>query len=218
MDLYYQTYKSEEDFFDIEHFIYLAGISYASFLQSEYERSYKQNLAENGIGSAFLNPDWFILEEIEIKPGDNLAPHIAELKHPVFQFNFDTQNNGIKEIMPLNGTCNEFVRIGFDERYKLKLLPPSPEVYWFPMARKIGFAKIYCGLSKAVALYIPSPSCGDTEVPIPDAMEGTILAATLNLMQQAKAGQPVIDTTSDGNPNKEMVTELNNIINKIRQR
>ncbi len=216
MDLYYQQYKSEEDFFQFSHFLYLTAIGYAAYLQSEYEKSYAKNLAETGTGEATLNSEWFITEEIEIKNSDQVASFYAQLKHPVFQFNFDKQSSGIKDIIALNGRCKDFVRINFDERYKLSLLPPSEEIYWYPLVSKLFFHRIQCGLSKALAIYIPAVSCDNEDAVIPDAMEGIVLASTIDIMQRAKAGTPIVDATSDGNPNKEMLNEINNIINKKR--
>lgn len=216
MDLYYQTYKSEEHFFELYHFKYMASIAYSSFLQLEYEKSYALNKQETGTGFATLNAAWFINEHVKIEKSDEIAEYVACLPVLPFQFKYDQQHHGIKAILPLNGKCKEFIKWSMEQRYKLELLPPSPEVYWFPLGEKVYFDHLFCGMSQAIIIYIPSASCLNDNAVIPDPMEADVVTATLNLMFQAKAGTPVIDVTSDGNPNASLQTEINNLFNKLR--
>lgn len=219
MDLYYQEYKSTEDFFELMHFQYMASIVYSDLLQKEYEKSYKLNLAETGIGEASLNPAWFITEHLTIiRTDDGVADFVGELKCPVFQFTFDKSNCGIKDLMGLNGKCKDFIRMNSDERYKIALLPPSPEVYWFPLGeKKIYFANVYCGVSKALVLYIPEANYLNDSAIIPSGIEAQLVRAVLDIMFAARNGK-VIDVTEDSNPNSALQTEINNLFAKMRNK
>lgn len=216
MDLYYQQYKSEEDFFKLYHFKYLVSISYAAYLQNEYEKSYKMNLAETGVGEATLSPEWFINNNIEVKRSDDkISPFVGELPCKPFHFKFDKQSSGIKDVLPLNGRCGDFIRMNSDEKYKFELIPASPEIFWFPLGNKIHFSNISCGLSSALVIYIPSMQDLDDNAIVPEGIELDVLSATLNLMFNAKKGTPVIDVTQDDNPNKALQTEINNLFSKM---
>jgi len=216
MDAFYQQFKSEEDFFELYHFKYLLSVMYFSYLQKEYEQSYKQTFIETGTGMATINPEWYMPQEITITPSDKIAAYVGELQCKPFQFRFDNQSTGIRDIVPIAGRCKEFIRINFDERYKFELLPPSSEVYWFPLGNQIYFNHIKCGLSKAIVLIIPDIDPNDENAVIPAAIEADVLSATLNFMLQARQGKQVIDVSQDGNPNMSLQTEINNLFTKMQ--
>lgn len=216
-DLYYQQYKTDDDFFELYHFKYLASITYSALLQQEFEKSYAKNLQEHGEGSADLNPEWFIHEELKIKRAQEIAPYEAQLScRSAFSFRYDKQNSGIKDILPLNGRCGDFIRMSMDEKWKFDLLPTSSEIYWFPLGPKIYFSNIHCGASRATIIYIPAIDGMDDNVQIADGMQKTIIEETLNLMFTARNGK-VIDTTNDGNANATLETEINDKFSKIRK-
>lgn len=217
MDLYYQQFKSTEDFFELSHFEYLNSIAYAAVLQEEYEKSYKMSLIERGIGMGEVNTLWLLQEEIEIKKSDSkIARYEAEFKQIPFSFKYDRSDSGVQEIIPLNGQCDSFIKMSVAERWKLKLLPYSNEIFWYPMSNKIYFSNIHCGMSKALLLYVPgiNSECADEAV-IADTMEESVIRRTLELMFQARNGA-IIDMSSDQNPNKNLQTEINEKFSKTR--
>lgn len=218
MDLYYQQYASDEDFFKIYHFKYLNGITYAALLQAEYEKSYAKNLAETGIGMATISDDWFCHETVQLVRATEIGQFVTQLKcHKIFSFRYDRQDTGLKDVIALNGSCGDFIRLRFIERWKLQLLPEgTPEIYYFPLGNKIYFSNITCGLSKAIVVYIPALNMLD-DIDIAPTLEADIVQGTLNLMFAARQGKPVIDTTNDGNPNATMETEINEKFEKIRK-
>jgi hypothetical protein len=223
MDLYFQEYRKDDEFFELYHFSYLCSIAYARVLQDEYEKSYAMNLRETGVGMATISDDWFINVPITIsrtqKDTEALASFEATIPCSIFSFRYDRSNAGIKEIIPLNGRCGDFIRTSLALKWSLKLIPGgTPEIFWFPMGKKIYFSNIQCGLSKATLVYIPSLSDLNAEAEVASAVEFMVVQETLNLMFTARQGKPVVDTTSDGNPNAIMETEVNSQFNKARHR
>lgn len=221
MDSYYQNYATSDDFFELYHFKYIGGIAYAALLQDEYEKSYKLHAQLEGIPQAELNPEWFIHQKISIKRKNDITQFEAEMPceslNPVFSFRFDKSNCGIKDIIPDNGTCKDFIRMSFDEKWKLNLLPPSPEIYWFFLGNKVYFSNIRCGLTEATIVYIPSLDYViNHDGHLPDAIEYLIFEKALTIMLQARAGV-VIDTSIDGNPNKNIESEINEKFSKMKR-
>lgn len=215
MDLYYQQYKSATDFFELIHFKFLASAAYGKILQDEYKLSYDRNRAEEGIGSATLNPEWFIPEDVEIVMSD-IGDREAKLKQPFFTFRFDKQFSGIQEVTPMSpNKCGEFIRLGIDEKWKLKMDIVTDVVFWYPVTDKIIFHNVKCGLKKATIFYIPSLSELKDESPIPLSMTDDIVTRVLQIMFAARQGA-VIDMTNDGNPNKVIESEINTAFQKIR--
>jgi hypothetical protein len=207
MDLYYQQYKSGEDFFDHVHFRFIAGAVYAKVLQDEYERSYAKSLAERGIGEASLNPEWFIPEEIEVVASD-LADYEATLKHPFFAFRFDRQFSGIQDIVPIVGRCKDFIRMSPEQKWQLEMVPDNDVVFWYPVKDKIMFHNVKCGLKRARILYIPSLGDNDEDTPVSATMAEDIVTRSLQIMFLARQGM-VVDMTADKNPNKVLESEIN---------
>ncbi len=217
MDLYYQQYKTDDDFFELYHFKYLNSVAYASLLQDEYEKSYNKSLQETGEGHGQINSEWFIHENIKINRAKEIAPFEAQLTcKSIFSFRYDKQNSAINDIIALNGRCGDFIRMNLDEKWKLKLLPESSEIYWFPLGSKIYFSNIKCGLSEAIIVYIPSIDDMNDDAQIAGGMEKAIIESTLSLMMNARNGA-VIDVSNDGNANKTIQTEINDKFNKIRR-
>lgn len=214
MDLYYQQYKSDEDFFQFYHFQYLNSVVYGKILQEEYEKSYKLSLAERGIGEATMNPEWYVPAELDVVPSEEGDREVVLPSCP-FTFRFDRSSTGIQNISQLAGRCGEFIRISAEETWKLKSAPNTDIIWWYPLGNKIIFPKIHCGLKKVRVLYIPSLKELDDNCAIPDSMAHDIIAGTLNLMFIARSGG-VVDMTSNQNPNKVMETELDTTFKNLK--
>lgn len=214
MDLYYQQYKSDEDFFEEEHFQYLVTVAYAKLLQDEYEKSYAKARAEKGRGEAQLNPQWFIPEDHELQASD-LGDKEISLKNCPFSFRFDEQSSSIQGVYPLGGKCSELIRTNIESLWALKHVPTTNIVWWYPVGNKIIFKNIHCGLKRVKILYIPSLKDIDDECGVPDSMQGDIMDWVLQRMSVARQGG-VIDMTADQNPNKMIETEINTAFRNLK--
>lgn len=214
MDLYYQQYKSDEDFFEEYHFKYIVAAAYAKLLQDKYEKSYAKNKRENNIGEATLNPQWFVTEEIEVGSSDD-ADKELELKSCPFFFDFDKQSSSIQGIYPLSGKCREFIRIGVDDLWKLNNAPTTNIVYWYALGNKIKFRNVHCGLRKVRVAYIPSFNELEDNCSFPDSLIFETVTLSYNMMRSAREGT-IIDFTNNQNPNKVMETEIDTVYKNLK--
>lgn len=215
MDLYYQQFKADEDFFELSHFEYLAGIAYAKILQDEYEKNYKMNLQIEGYGFVDLSQDWLKIEEQKLEK-DSYGFFIKLDKKP-FSFLYDKQSSAIQNVTPLGGKqCSEFIRMNADEKWKLCALPGTAQIFWYLEGDKIRFENIACKPEKIKVLYVPGLDDDfDGDFNIPKSKEADIVDWVLNRMFVARQGG-VVDMTNDSNPNKTLATEINNIFSQIK--
>lgn len=215
MDLYYQQYKSDEDFFELYHFEYLSWVAYSKLLQDEYEKSYKMALAETGIGLAQINPQWYKIEEKDVVASD-MGDREVVLDNCPFTFRFDKQSTGIQDILPLSGKCGEFIRLGIGEWWKLKNAPNTDIVWWTPVGNKIIFKKLKCGLKKVKIIYIPSFDLKNPDnCMLTDSAQADIIDWVLQRMFAARQGI-VIDMTANQNPNKVIETEIDTAFRNLK--
>jgi hypothetical protein len=215
MDLYYQQYKADEDFFELSHFEYLAGVAYGKILQDEYEKNYKMNLQIEGYGFVDLSQDWLKIEELKLEK-DAYGYFIKLSKKPL-SFLYDKQSSAIQNIVPLGGTkCAEFIRMNAEENWKICALPNVRQIFWFLEGDKIRFENLQCKPEKLKVLYVPELNdSNDGDFNIPKSKEADIVDWVLNRMFVARQGN-VVDMTNDSNPNKTMGTEINNIFSQIK--
>src|SRR4051812_28645964 len=116
MDLYYQNYKADEEFFKKHHFKYLVGVCYNSFLQTYYDQSYNKNLAENGHGDVDLPTDWFLEEVAEVRLEG--GKYMTDLKTKPYSFLNDNQYRSIQDIILNDCSCEmRLARIQLIERW-----------------------------------------------------------------------------------------------------
>lgn len=215
MDLYYQSFKADEDFFGINDFKYLNSVAYADFLQQYYDQSYQKNLAEKGIGDVELADDLFILEEAEVKYAN--GQYAAILKQKPFSFLHDNNYRSIQNIFPpSDAECNvRLARVSSLVAPKLETLPVTQYTFWYRISDKIIFKKVRCGLGKVTVQYIPSLGSLDDDAELADAMQKRTIDATLTLMFAARNGTTV-NLTNNQNTNKALETEIDNIFRQLK--
>jgi hypothetical protein len=216
MDLYYQNYKSDEDFFKKHHFKYIAAVAYNALLQSYYDDSYRRNLAENGRGDVDLNQDWFITEEVEIKNEHGLF--VGSFKNKPYAFMHDNQYRSISTIIPLTQTTGCIVKLArIDEKivWQLSSLPKTAYTFWYLLGGKLRFANVRCGVGKVLVYLIPALMDTEDDRVIADALEAPVIQAALNMMFTARQGT-VVDMTNNQNPNKAMETEIDTVFRGLK--
>lgn len=215
-DLYFQDYRKGEDFFQEVHFIYLCGVSYSKIVEDEYKQARREAFAENGIIDVQLSDEWLLFEKLKVSKADEEGVYKAELKHPVFSFPFDPNNNGIQTVRNLNFTgCKEFIRIPARRKWAVCRLPVSDNVYFYTERRTMYFVNAKCGLDKADLQvgYVSDPSdesFGENGGDIPTSKVEMIIRSTLDLLKKAAAGV-VVDMTNNANPNKRLQTEVDTV-------
>jgi hypothetical protein len=215
MDLYYQNYKADEEFFKKHHFKYLVTVCYNSFIQDYYDLNYTKNLAENGHAQVDLSSDWFVEEEAEVKYEN--GNYTAILKNRPFAFLHDNQYRSISDIVPVDCDCDvRLSRIKAVERWKLSALPATSYTFWYLFAgNRIRFEKVKCGIGKIIVYVLPSLVTTDDKAVIASGLQQKVIEATLNLMFQARQGT-VVDFTNNQNPNKVMETEIDTVFRGLK--
>lgn len=216
MDLYYQAYKSDEDFFELYHFQYLVGVGYGKVLQDEYEKNYKLNLQIEGYGYVNISQDWLKSEEHTIEKDKDDRFFIKLNKKP-FSFLFDNQTSAVQNVIPLGGPkCGEFIRMNGDERWKLCAVAGTAQVFWILEDEKIYFENLTVKPTKIKVLYVPGLDKDiDDNFNIPKTKEADVIDWVLQRMFVARQGG-VIDMTNDGNNNKALANEINNVFSQIK--
>lgn len=215
MDLYYQSFKADEDFFDLNDFKYLNSVAYADFLQKYYDDNYKKNLAEKGIGDVEFSDDLFILEEAEVKFENGV--YFTILKQKPYSFLHDNNYRAIQNIFPpADAQCKMLLaRVNSMQVNKLDTLPTTKYTFWYRLGEKIIFVKVKCGIGKVTVQYIPSLGNLEDDAQFADAMQKSVIDATLDLMFAARNGTTV-NLSNNQNTNKALETEIGNIFQGLK--
>lgn len=206
-DTYYKEFIKDGDFFKEEDFISFISIAYSAAMQEDFDQSIKKNKALNGVGSPELSDDWFSHEVFHVKhsDGEDFIENVG-----VFSFQNDSDNSGIKIILPenKNATCTTFTKTSIDRVSSLRFLPKSDKtIYYYPLRGNVYLKRKNCNVEKVIIVRIPAVSLEKAdEINIPDTFVENIITRAMNLMKQDK-DSPIIDKTNDQNPNKAIQTE-----------
>jgi hypothetical protein len=208
MDLYYQQYKSQEDFFELEDFMFYCSVAYAFLLQEDYNEMYKASKQDTGIAEGEINPEWYVPEVLNVKRNPVTDEWEAQLTNKPFSFRFDKTFSSIGNIEAAGGNCQKFIRSHANRNNFRDRLPNTKNVYWYPQGRKITFKNVKCGLKSVRIYYIPSLADLAPETEISEAFGEPVMKRTLALMFEARNGK-VINLTNDQNVNAVMESEIN---------
>jgi hypothetical protein len=218
MDLYYQNYKSREDFFSLKHFIYLCGVAYSKLLEDEYKEARALAKLEEGFTDIFMSEDWMVYETITLKPvKDEPGSYVGNLRTPVFAFPYDPYNYGIQSVRQAGQTgCTDFIRTSYREMWMNCLLPVvTGKVFFYPAGNQLHIGNAGCKIDKLIVSVVPEITSGKFEGSVPASKQDTIIRKTWELMARAKEGI-VVDTSNNSNPNKAMATEVDSMFSNLR--
>ncbi len=204
MDLFYQNYKSNSEFWDIDDFVAHCGGVLGSVYQQEYNRERAEARSEKRDEVITFDPNILLIQEIEVKEeGGDIW---AELECPVMSFPFDQQGVGLQEIMALAPRNSiHFERTTFAAKYQLDYIPNSRIIWFYLMGDKIMLInKSTTKLKKIRAFTVPSVN--SEKLLVPDGIvEYVITTAAMTIKQGAQG--TVVKKSSDQNPNKIIQTE-----------
>ncbi len=196
MDAYYQDFRPDDAFFDLEDFALWLGKVYGSVADKVAKEIYDASRSE-GMPMIIFSQDWWARKSVQIK--DNSAD-ISTLKFT--GFTYDSQVSGIQQID--NGV--RFIRTTLTELWMLNGMTLSDTIYWWVDFDKINF-KASCDLPKEASVYyIPTPE--DSEFKLPKSKEFEIATIAWNFMVSAKKETPFVDTTNNSNKNVTPGTEV----------
>jgi hypothetical protein len=200
MDLYNQEVLEDDQYFDLDDFIFQTASAYGKVLLDKYEMKKQENRAETGSSMVEVSPEWLRTETIDLKPeGDCL---IACLNFSVFSWPFDSMDTGIQSISAIGCQCDEFVKISPSDTWQLKLMPETSKIMYYRYGQQVNFVRNNrCKMDKARIVYVPAPTSADGEMEISQSLVYLITTVGVQLMLAAKQNNPA-KTTNDSNPNK----------------
>ncbi len=196
MDLYYQDFRPDDAFFDLEDFAIWIGQVYGSIADNVAKEIYAASRSE-GMPMIIFSQDWWAKKTVPVK--DNVAD-ISDLKFT--GFTYDTQTSGIQQI----GDGKRFIRTTLTELWQLERRSKNNIIYWYVDFGKLKFDAT-CEPPKEVDVYY-IPSADDSEFKLPKSKEFEIATTAWNLMIAAKKETPFVDTTNNSNKNVTPATEV----------
>jgi hypothetical protein len=217
MDIYYASYKTDENFFALYHFEYLVGVVYAHILEQEYKDQRREAKQETGYTDIALQADLLISKTLDIKRRQDSDEYYIELPSRPFTFPYDPYGFGVQSLRSGVAKCSNFVRATAKIDQQLCVMPKVSRIFFYPLGKNIELRNMYCHLDKVTVTYLPDitdPDLGD-DAEIPKSKEDVVIHEVLQLMMAARNGQ-VVDMSNNSNPNKVMQTEIDNLFTKIR--
>jgi len=197
MDLYYQDFKPDEAFFDLEDFAIWIGKAFGSVADQVAKQIYDASRSE-GIPMIIFSQDWWSKKDVKVK--DKKAD-ISNLKFT--GFTYDSQTSGIQQV----GNGSKFVRTTITESWQLSgKRVKSDIIYWYADFEELKFDGT-CNIPETVPVYyIASPD--DDQFKLPKSKEFEIATIAWNFMIAGKKETPFVDTTNNSNKNITPATEV----------
>jgi len=197
MDLYYQDFKPDEAFFDLEDFAAWIGKAFGLVADNVAKQIYDASRSE-GMPMIIFSQDWWAKKTVDVK--DNEAD-ISGLKYT--GFTYDSQNSGIQQV----GDGKKLIRTTLTEVWQLSQTRSKTDiVYWYSDFGKLKFVGT-CAIPKLVDVYY-IPNADDSEFKLPKSKEFEIATMAWNLMIAGKKETPFVDTTNNSNKNITPATEV----------
>jgi hypothetical protein len=202
MHLFYQDYKSNDDFFDLEDFIPFAGAAYGTILQDMFDKKRAEMRNEGENGYVDLPGEWLIEQEIKLEK----AVMSFTLPERPMSFLRDENSIGIQHIEAGNG-CGRFHRARISEKWKAAHFPPTKDVWYYLVGDRVRFLNNPVCQPEAVTIFYV-PNVNSKNLNLSDAALSAVWDMGITLMKKSKEGV-IVDKTNDGNPNKTIETEVN---------
>jgi hypothetical protein len=204
MDAYYQQYKSDNDFFDLEDFVFHTGAAVSSIYSTFYKNEHDVIAAEKRDDVPVFDVSW--LEEAVLEVQDSGGEAYAKIDFGIMSFPYDTVTAGIQSLFiiePVNRYETE--RIGISAVWQLKYLPVNNRIYFYgDKDRIVLYNKGNCVIKKIRLLYVPTVS---EDMSIPDGIIDMVITKTVASMK-GMAKDVVVKKDLDGNENKILQTEM----------
>jgi hypothetical protein len=204
MDLFYQNYKSNSEFWDIDDFIAHCGGIVGSIYQQEYQRMRAEMRSEKKDEIIPFDPGILVPQVLEVKEKDGEL--WANLEFPIMTFPFDEQGVGLQEIIsinPRNGVS--FERTTSAAKYQLKYVPAGPMVWFYLVSDRIFLInKSTTRLKTLTALTVPAAN--SPKLMVADGIVEYVITTAAMTIKQA-GDKTIVKKAADSNPNKLIQTE-----------
>jgi len=207
MDKYYQEYKSDNDYWDIDDFIAYVGENVSAFYQKIYDQKYAE-LRQEG-KDEIVDFDISLLSQAVLDVDISLTKKKSTAKVPcgIMTFMGDNQNSGIQMVRPSGtGFDCEFERCTMQQLWALNYMPFTKKIWFTFDGINLQFTTSgICQSKKVIVYYVPS---FNPKMQIPDGIVSDVIAATILTMRKEFEGQTV-KKTLDLNQNQPLQAEVN---------
>lgn len=209
MDMFFQSYRSQNDFFDLPDFVYYCGTTIADIFQKEYKAKYAELRAFKSDDVVGFPADWLLEQNLKVENKDGILS--AVLQEPIMSFSYDNQVVGVQDVLPLKPHDVELERSTIAEKWQLKYVPTISRVFWYVQGNRILFVqKGLCSVKEVTVLFIPAIS---DSMLVPDGIVKQVIDQTVATMKTIAQGN-VVKSSLDGNQNEILQLEANTLPSK----
>lgn len=204
MDLFYQDYASNEEFFSLDDFIFQTGSAYADILSKEFDVA-RLMMKQEGIDTyVSFSHDWLQTQVLQLQRKSEGGEYYQLLQKPM-SFPYDKWDSGIQNVFPVGAKYNsELVRATIDTNWMNKFSPLSKTIYFNYLKDRIyPVTSLQSAPPSIRVVYIPEVSL---DLEIPNSRNAMISVAVLTVMRKLAEGF-LVGETNDQNKNKLPITE-----------
>lgn len=200
-DLYKQNYGANDDFFDIDDFVFWVATTYSELINKQYQVVRQQNKQLDGFANIEIPASWLVEQEITLtKDPIRRNQYFAKLKYPVFSFDWDNAANGLQGVHSIGTHHCLYRKISLNERRFKQILPDiSAMLFYLNSPDEIIFWGGKEG-AKALIQYVPKVVGQENDCILSDNIITPLADAVLMRMFQAKNGN-FIQKLDDQNQN-----------------
>lgn len=213
MDLFYQSYTSDENFFQKEHFHYLVGSYYNSLIIADYNKSKAENASENGYIYPTFSAAMMVNKKYDVKTDDDFK--YFEIGGDVVTFPYDNRGYGVQNIRCYNKACGSFHRTEPSNKQRLCLLTFTNSIWWWVENDRVYMYSAGQIPGEVTATIVPAIKEDDEDFFIPQSYESQIINGVLGLFKQAAQGA-VIDIANNSNPNEVLQTVVDSVLRNLK--
>lgn len=204
MDIYFQSYKSSSQFFDLEDFIFHCGATISDIFQQEYKAKYAELRAMKQEEVVTFPADWLLEQRLKIQRKDNEI--FAVLEQPIMGFSYDQQVAGIQSVEAARPRDAKLERTIQAAAWQNGLMPFTGRIFWYAKGDKLFFFnKGGCNIHEVNVLYIPA--INETML-VPEGIIKMTIDQTVATMRQLAQGT-IVKKAVDGNQNMVLEGEIN---------
>jgi hypothetical protein len=129
MDLYYQSFKSSSQFFDLDDFVFYTGATITDIFQQEAKQQYAELRAAKQDSVVSFPADWLLEQKLKVQRKNNKT--YAVLEQPVMSFSFDNQILGLQDVLPIRPADVIFERTTQSAEWQNRLTPYTNRIFWY---------------------------------------------------------------------------------------
>lgn len=205
-DNFYQNYKTDYQFFDIDDFILYLGNTIAGIYQTYFDKQRQEFRSEKKDEVVTFDEGMLSYEDIVLSSANNTLT--ATLSEPIMSFLTDKSNTGVQTIKILKPQCNcEVERSSLSSEWQLDLIPKVNKVFFRAGNTTVTFTnKSQFNISTATVRIYYVPQMYPCAI-IAQGIANEAIAKTVLLMRQMH-DKNVVKKSLDNNDNAILETEI----------